>query len=110
MKDEIEIRNGASKEAFWQNHFQVWEESGLSISEYCELEGLSRSSFGYWRHKLRKFGRDQSLVEVKPAGKMANDLIHILLADATELGVPPGTDVGYVSRLVAALKGHDDAD
>ena len=47
MKDDIEAGNDEPKESFWRNHFRIWQESGLNISEYCELEGLSRSSFGY---------------------------------------------------------------
>ena len=109
MNDEKDRGKNESKEAYWHNQFKVWEESGLSISEYCEVEGLSRSSFGYWRHKLLSGGKERSLVELKPGVRMNGDLIHILLSDATELGIPSGSDVEYVARLVEALKGSRHA-
>lgn len=99
-----------SKEQYWREHFGKWKASGLSIAKYCACEELSKSSFGYWRHKLLKQEKKSKLVEVRlPVNLDERALIHIRLRQDVELGVSTGTDVEYVSRLVSALKDNGDA-
>ena len=98
-----------SKERFWREHFAVWETSGLSIVEYCELEELSKSSFGYWRHKLLNQNKKKQLIEVRLPVSDEKALIHIRVLQGVELGVSTGTDVRYLADLVLALKEAGDA-
>ena len=44
------------KEAFWPRHIETRKDSGLNITEYCELEELKKSAFAYWRRKLTSRG------------------------------------------------------
>ena len=99
-----------SKTELWKEHFRIWEESGLSIGEYCELEGLSKSTFGYWRHRLKKAQAEQGLVELKVETSVNRELIHIRVKEDVELGVPTGTEVGYIAKLVGALNRDSNAD
>ena len=39
--------------ANWANIIKARNESGLTIDEYCEQNGLSRSAYFYWLRKLR---------------------------------------------------------
>lgn len=59
-----------SRRSYWQAHIEGWKHSGLSQHEYCRQHHLSRSSFGYWRSRLRK--REESSPRFHPvviAGK-----------------------------------------
>jgi len=38
----------------WREVFEKFEGSGLSISAFCEREGVSRGAFTRWRHRLRE--------------------------------------------------------
>ncbi|RMG33955.1 MAG: hypothetical protein D6720_10530 [Gammaproteobacteria bacterium] len=40
--------------AFWQQHVDAWQSSGLTRKAYCLEQGLRYSSFGYWVRKLRE--------------------------------------------------------
>ncbi len=40
--------------AQWQKLVAAQQSSGLSQKAFCEQEGLSLATFGYWRRKLRK--------------------------------------------------------
>ena len=89
---------------FWKKHIGARKESGFSLSEYCELEELAKSTFSYWKRKLEGKEGKNRFVEVTVAEKRPNGLIHIRLGRGTELGVAAGTDVRYVSELVKALE------
>ena len=108
MKENQGLPATESKEVFWSRHIGLWSDSGLSITDYCELEDLSKNAFGYWRRKLTSPRPPANgFVEVKPTSKrhMGHDgLIYIRLQKGTELGFVPGTDTRYLAELVDALK------
>jgi hypothetical protein len=106
---EIKKPSGIEKkEAFWSRHIEVWTDSGISITDYCELEDLSKNAFGYWRRKLASPKAPvNGFVEIKPSADrhMKHDgLIYIHLQKGTELGFVPGTDTRYLAELVNALE------
>ena len=37
----------------WANIIRARNESGLTVKEYCEVNGLSRNSYFYWLKKVR---------------------------------------------------------
>lgn len=41
-----------SKQAFWQNHIEQQQASGLNQQAYCEQHNLKPHQLGYWRRKL----------------------------------------------------------
>ena len=93
-----------------------YEESGKSASEFCGELGLARSTFTLWRSQVREpevsggpsFSEvPQHLVETvlranapsaMPAGSV---VIHLDRGQRVE--VAAGTEVNWVSQLVAAL-------
>jgi len=52
----------------WADIFADWRKSGESQRGYCRNEGISFSSFSYWRRKLEKQSNESLFVRV---GKMA---------------------------------------
>lgn len=44
-------KSGKSEE--WAARFERFEGSGLTVSRWCDAEGVSESSFYYWKKKLR---------------------------------------------------------
>ena len=47
------MANDAIKRLNWERHFTAWQSSGLTRRSYCEREGLSLSTFDYWRRQAR---------------------------------------------------------
>lgn len=41
---------------FWEAAIRLWDESGLSVREFCDREGLSEHTFYAWRRTLREDG------------------------------------------------------
>jgi len=42
-----------NKRDFWQQQMIGWSKSGLSQKTYCSQEGLTLSTFSYWRKRLK---------------------------------------------------------
>ena len=48
--------SGATKREYWADQINGWRASGLSQKAYCAGQGLSLSSFQYWRRRLPGVG------------------------------------------------------
>ena len=56
---------GAHKAALWQARVAAWAASGLTQRAFCAREGLSLSTFDYWRRR-HLHGRAGAAVGVAP--------------------------------------------
>lgn len=96
----------ATKLAYWREHCHGWEMSGLSQRAYCEREGLSYSSFGYWRQQTRQAAglvalptphQPCKLVPIQIASESrahnASADNHVALPDAVRLQSPAGWQI-----------------
>lgn len=43
----------AAKEKYWRTHLAAQERSGLTLAEYCRRNRLSKTTFGWWKRKLK---------------------------------------------------------
>ena len=70
----------------------AWQRSGVSIAEYCRREGLSSSTFEYWRRQLE----NKSFVRV---GAMPQ--IELTLQNGMMLRIP--VDAATLKAVLEAL-------
>ena len=40
------------RRTYWQAAVELYRESGLSVRQFCQQEGLAESAFYYWRREL----------------------------------------------------------
>ena len=53
MGDSKKSKQGETRE-FWEAAVRLWLESGLSVREFCNREGLAEHTFYSWRRALRE--------------------------------------------------------
>jgi hypothetical protein len=71
----------------WQQHIAGWRESGLSQKTYCQQQGLSIASFGYWRTRLHRKPVDSGkFIPVKLSG--ATSSVTVLLPAGLRIDCP----------------------
>lgn len=58
------------KSSYWHEHFESWENSGLSQAEYCRRHNLKYCLFHYWKRKLRK--------PSQPSGQTESETINFV--------------------------------
>jgi hypothetical protein len=105
-------RPDPSVAARWQQLLQRFDQSGLSIPDFCAQDGLSVRSFYAWRRRLS--GRPPTApqprpaphflpVQVLPAAAPAS--IELVLPGGTVLRLSPGCDLAFVRSVVESLGG-----
>jgi len=79
------------KHCEWSERIRRRRESGLTVAEFCEWEGVSVASFYNWQKKLRgTTSRSQSAEFVTPEGRSQQSLqkasflpVHVMQAGTT---------------------------
>jgi len=102
------------KERLWREHVSAWQQSELSIRQYCLQHQLSEANFYAWRRELAR--RDE--LGVVPAARAkplsvtwmpvsitesASPLVEVQLPTGTVLRVPAGVESVTLERILTAL-------
>ena len=75
--------------------------SGLTQKQYCEEEGLSVATLGYWLKRARDQEEQQvgSFVPIQPAARDNKD-IEIIYPDGIKVRMNHSVDVEYIRALL----------
>lgn len=95
----------------WSAHLAQWRDSGLSQAACCHEHGVSLSSFGYWRRRLRATVGDgvrRALPIVMAASPLEAAPLRVHLPGGVWLQLPEQADPVRVSALVELKQWLDD--
>jgi hypothetical protein len=89
---------------YWKSNIERWATSGLTQTEYCRRNDLSKARFTYWK---RKFKRQNLPVEFVPLSIPAN--IHktglkLNLGQGVQIEIPDGFTSETLERVLATLR------
>jgi len=96
------------KEQQWRRWIQRWQQSGLSVRDFCDRHALAEPSFYGWRRELRL--RDDAAVNFVPvcvvpdAEPAAANSFAVVLSGGRRLHVTPGFDPATLRLLLAVLE------
>ena len=114
----------ADRARHWRRVLGAWERSGLTQSAFCRREGISLSTFHWWKRRLAADGkasarvgrseqRGESFVEVRPPQSAVAhvDLVapitpiyEVVLPGGRSIRVGERFDSDVLSRLIAAVE------
>ena len=98
---------------FWQMAIETWQASGMSVSKFCEAEGLSESSFYIWRKKLAqadaavpdKQKKLSSPAFIEVAMPKDNPVaLELVLSSGNTLRISSGADRTTLNDVISVLK------
>jgi hypothetical protein len=102
---------------YWQERLANREASGLGIDEFCDAEGVSRSTFYRWLERLRdgipdavkEEGESLTLAEIAepkflPISVTASP-VEIELTDGTVVRLPVGVGQAVIVDVIKAVTG-----
>ena len=114
------LKSKEERRQFWEMAIETWKNSGLSISKFCEAEGLSEGTFYGWRRRLSNDQSQESkqsklkpapFIEVsmpKPALSLSNGndhaAIELLLSSGHTLRIRSSADSKTLSNVISALR------
>jgi transposase len=92
--------------ALWQQRLLRFERSGLSVSAFCDHEGVSTPSFYAWRRRLRCAPpADADGPRFLPIQVLASPPVEVVFPSGAVLRLTPGCDLAFVRALVDSLGG-----
>jgi transposase-like protein len=111
----------ANKQNRWLEIIGRWQQSQLTIREFCERQQVSEASFFSWRRVLRRRGlldepadpkaakaasKSSAFVKLTPAGPepTAASAMELVLGERRLLRVRPGFDADLLLELVRLLE------
>jgi len=73
-----------------------FESSGMTVKEFCIQEGLSKSTFEYWRRKLKRnqAAKSSGFQQILPVRQLPSEQIRLLGPNGITIELP----VGYPSK------------
>jgi len=102
----------------WRERLRRFESSGLTVSAFCQSEGVSQAGFYQWRKKLRRPSDEGGRTKVSPKRSAfvpvvatsfpsAASTVVLTLVNGVRVEVPAADCalVGHVVRVVAAAGG-----
>jgi len=109
------MRKSERSQRRWQQRIEAQQSSGLSVSEFCQREGIGRAGFYYWKRRLKQIVTN-GFVELKVdsareiVAKVASPkaesapVIELRLENGRALMVPVGFDTDHLAKLIATLE------
>ena len=98
----------AEKEKFWREKMAGYENSGLSVREFCARDELREVQFYYWRRALKAGGKkkESGLVElVRPAVANGGAGVSIRIDERISIVLQRGFDGQTLKAALAAVSG-----
>ena len=77
------------KEELWRSRLQRFQSSGLSVTRFCQDEGVSLPSFYQWRKRLGISTVKTPLPSFVPVRLKQSLVVEIHLPNGTRVCVPP---------------------
>lgn len=107
-------RLDAGKQTRWLGLMQQWQQSQLTIREFCQRQHISEASFFSWRRVLRQrglLGEPVTPATTPPFIKLAvpqntarDATVEVVLTKRRRLRVRPGFDADLLRQLVRLLE------
>lgn len=93
-----ESRRDPALAAQWRERFCSFRASGLTVREWCELEGVTQTQYYYWQRALRK---QDGFISLRPTRSAE---VRIVWPDGMALHLPSETSTVQVAEIVHALR------
>jgi hypothetical protein len=88
-------------ESKWRHTLARHRDSGLTVREFCRVEGVKESGFHYWKRELKRRGeeRPSSARRVKTTWKARPSLVPVTLRDGWLVPVEISLASGRIVRV-----------
>ena len=102
----------SGKEELWRSRFQRFQASGLSVTRFCRVEGVSMPSFYQWRKRLRMSTVKRFSPTFVPVRLTQAAGVEIHLPNGARVCVPPGDvqSLRLAIETAGGLSGDKDAE
>ncbi len=88
----------------WRSHIDQWSVSGLSQSEYCRQNDLSRHRFGYWKTKFKKLNLPIKFVQISEPIPVNPVGLKLNIGHRLQIEIPDRFSPATLEQVLVTLK------
>ena len=106
MEQSLQRLNANQRVEIWGQRIAACRNSGMTVREWCNQEGLSEKTYYYWQHKLYRIVTEEpSFVEI-PATPIptVSDVVATIQIGHLCAAIHPGADEATMTALFRAMK------
>lgn len=90
---------------YWKSHIDQWSESGLTQTEYCKQNDLSRDRFTYWKTKFKKKNLPVEFVQMAPEHMNINQPgLKLNIGSGLQIEIPDGFSRNTLEQVLMTLR------
>lgn len=89
---------------FWQHHIDQWSNSGLTQTEYCRQNDLSRDRFTYWKTKFNRKNLPVEFVQINAQPmSIGQPSLKLNIGSALQIEIPDGFSRATLEQVLMTL-------
>jgi hypothetical protein len=106
MTKSTVVRKIGPRDEAWRARLAAQKQSGVSVKQFCEQQGLTEQSFYYWRKRLQAPASMRfALVEAGPRqGPAEHAALELVLTTGERLRIGAGVDATTLQQVLEALR------
>jgi hypothetical protein len=104
-------RRDAAVQRQWRERLGRYRRSGLTVADFCDLEGVSTASWYVWRRRLagtRESASRQATPLFVPLAVRGTTGVRIVLPGGSVVELPSGSDERLLKTCIRAAAHLDD--
>ena len=98
------------KRAYWKQHIDSWQETGLTQREYCRRHNLKHHQLVYWKKRFFKAETEVSFVPLKLEGLLdlsdrpQHASLTLVIDNQFKVEIRAGFDTQLLRQLIFSLR------
>ena len=99
------------KRAYWKQHIDSWQQTGLTQAEYCRRHNLKHHQLVYWKKRFLKTETDITFVPLKledlldiPSSGLEHASLTLVIDNQFKIEIRAGFDPQLLRQLIFSLR------
>ena len=99
------------KRAYWKQHIDSWQQTGLTQAEYCRRHNLKHHQLVYWKKRFLKTETDVTFVPLKfkdlldiPSSGPEHASLTLVIDNQFKIEIRAGFDPQLLRQLIFSLR------
>jgi len=102
----ISKENGEYLARYWKSHIDKWSDSGLTQTEYCRQNKISRDRFTYWKTKFKKNNFPVDFVQVSEVSQVMRTAdLKLNIGGGLQIEIPENFSQVTLEQVLKILEG-----
>ncbi len=90
--------------SFWRTHIDKWATSGLTQTEYCRRNEISRDRFTYWKIKFKRQNQPVKFVQLPVPAHFNSAGLKLNIGRSFQIEIPDDFNHETLEQVLLTLK------